>query len=156
MNRIRRIVVQSAFAAGGVGLLSGAGLLAPRFALAGASRNAFEAGTLEEALKAAIGTTETIETDAISIKVPEIAENGAVVPVTVSATLDDVSAITIFVEHNPKPLISTYTIPEGTEVYVSTRVKMNKTSRLIAVVQSRDRFYSATKSIKVTIGGCGG
>jgi len=95
--------------------------------------------------------------DEINIKVPEIAENGAVVPITVSSTLTDIATIAILVDNNPTPLTSSFTIAQGNPAYVSTRVKMAKTSSVTALLTSRDgKHYSASKTIKVTIGGCGG
>lgn len=95
--------------------------------------------------------------DQVNIKVPEIAENGAVVPITVSSTITNISTIAILVDNNPTPLTSSFTLAEGSPAYVSTRVKMAKTSNVTAILSSRDgKYYSASKTIKVTIGGCGG
>jgi len=94
--------------------------------------------------------------DKISLDAPEIAENGAVVPVSVSSSLPNVSAIAILVPENPNTLVAAYNILEGTEASVSNRVKMAKTSKIVAVVESGGKLYSASKEVKVTVGGCGG
>ena len=95
--------------------------------------------------------------DDINIKVPEIAENGAVVPITVSSTLENIATIAILVNNNPTPLTSSFTLSVGAPAYVSTRVKMAKTSTVTAILSTRDgQYFSASKTIKVTIGGCGG
>jgi sulfur-oxidizing protein SoxY len=94
--------------------------------------------------------------DKISLDAPEIAENGAVVPVAVASSLPNVSAIAILVPENPNTLVAAYKIPEGTEASVSNRVKMAKTSKIVAVVESGGKLYSASKEVKVTVGGCGG
>lgn len=100
---------------------------------------------------------EASESENISIKAPEIAENGAVVPVSVNANIENVKNIAILVDNNPSPLTSTFDLNSNLEVYVSTRVKMAKSSNIIVLVTTNDnQFYTASKSIKVTIGGCGG
>jgi len=105
-----------------------------------------------------ITENDTISTsDEITIKVPEIAENGAVVPITVSSTISNISTIAILVDNNPTPLTSSFTLAEGNPAYVSTRVKMAKTSTVTTILTTRDgKHYSSSKTIKVTIGGCGG
>ena len=95
--------------------------------------------------------------DDINIKVPEIAENGAVVPITVSSTLENIATIAILVDNNPTPLTSSFTLSFGAPAYVSTRVKMAKTSTVTAILSTHNgQYFSASKTIKVTIGGCGG
>jgi sulfur-oxidizing protein SoxY len=87
---------------------------------------------------------------------PDIAENGAVVPVGVASTLPNVSMVAILIEKNPNALAASFTLPEGTEANVQTRVKMGQTSNIYALVKSDGKFFMATKEIKVTLGGCGG
>ncbi len=156
MNPRRRIFMKGTLAAGAVGVAVGAGLLSPRTVLAAWPEAAFKAKTVDQALQAIVGSTQLTESGDIKIKAPDIAENGAVVPVTVSSTLAGVSAISILAEKNPSPLTSSYELPEGTEAYISTRIKMGKTSNVVAVVKAGGKLYSAKKEVKVTIGGCGG
>ena len=107
-------------------------------------------------IKGITGNSSMSESELISIKAPEIAENGAVVPVTVSTELSNVKNISLLVENNPSPLVSSIEINDQLSSYVSTRVKMAKTSNIIAIVSTNDGYFSATRNIKVTIGGCGG
>ena len=106
-------------------------------------------------MSGSMGGTDTTAGD-IAIKAPDIAENGAVVPVTVSTGISGVESISIFAEKNANPLTSSYILGSSTEAFVSTRVKMGKTSNVIAVVKAGGKLYSAEKEVKVTIGGCGG
>lgn len=96
------------------------------------------------------------KSDKISLDVPEIAENGAVVPVSFSSTLPNVTSMALMVAENPFTLACVYKLPEGTEAAVSCRLKMAKTSSVIALVESDGNLYSAAKDVKVTLGGCGG
>ena len=118
--------------------------------------NQFNAKGLDDALSALTQKNSIASSDKIHLKVPAIAENGAVVPITVTTELPNVSAISILVEHNPTPLTSRFTFANNVEPFVSTRVKMAETSRIVAVVESDDKYYSVEREIKVTIGGCGG
>lgn len=92
----------------------------------------------------------------ITLDLPEIAENGAVVPVSVAAELPKVSSISILVPENPFTLAATYRLPEGTLPSVACRLKLAKTGSVIALVESDGKLYAASKEIKVTLGGCGG
>ena len=87
---------------------------------------------------------------------PDIAENGAVVPVGAVSKLPNTTDIMIIVEKNPSPLAAAFTIPAGTNADVQTRIKMGQSSNVIAVVKADGKLYSATKETKVTLGGCGG
>jgi len=99
---------------------------------------------------------EPAPSDKISLDAPEIAENGAVVPVSVQTTLPNVTSISILVPNNPFTLAASYTLPAGTTPNVSCRLKMGKTSDVVAVVESDGKLYRAKKQVKVTLGGCGG
>ena len=94
--------------------------------------------------------------DKVKLDAPEIAENGAVVPVSVSTTLADVTSISFLVAENPVALVASYKIPAGTVPAIANRIKMAKTSNVIVVVEAGGKLYSATKEVKVTVGGCGG
>jgi sulfur-oxidizing protein SoxY len=117
---------------------------------------AFASTEADAAMSALFGTTEATPSDRITLKVPEIAENGAVVPVTVSTTLENVESISLVVENNPRPLAASFEIPAGTLPDVSSRIKMGETSDVIAVVKTDAGIFSTSKQVKVTIGGCGG
>jgi sulfur-oxidizing protein SoxY len=131
------------------------GLLSPLRAVAAWNKAAFEAKALPATLQQ-LGAGAPIESKDIVIKAPEIAENGAVVPIEISSSLPGISAISVLVDKNPTPLVSTFRFAEGADGFVSTRIKMGETSAVRAVVEANGKFYTATKEVKVTLGGCGG
>jgi sulfur-oxidizing protein SoxY len=104
----------------------------------------------------ALGGAGSTESAQIQMTTPDIAENGAVVPVTAESRLPGTRRIAILIEKNPNTLSADFTIPEGTDPFVTTRVKMAETSNVYALVQANGKYYHAMKEIKVTIGGCGG
>ena len=150
----RRNALKQGGALAALAALVACGLLTTRQAWALADTSAFELKTMDEALKALGGTP--VESKDIAITSPDIAENGAVVPVAVTSNLPKTQEIYIVVEKNPNPLTAGFTIPEGTDPFVSTRVKMGQSSNVYAVVKADGKLYSAHKEIKVTLGGCGG
>jgi len=152
----RRIFLKGSLATGAVGIAVSTGLLTPRVSLAAWSKAAFEAKDVNGAVSALFNTSDMASSDKISIKAPDIAENGAVVPVSVTTSIDGASSISILADKNATPLTAEFTLGPGTEGYVSTRIKMGKTANVIAVVKAGDKLYSAQKEVKVTIGGCGG
>ena len=154
MNQSRRNALKTG---GGVlALLLAAGIVRPGDALAQQlNQAAFELKTLPEALRA-LGAPSPAASDAIQIKAPEIAENGAVVPIGVESRLPGTQSITLLIEKNPQPLTASFNIPAGTEPSVSTRVKMGQSSDVYALVKADGKFYVAKKEIKITLGGCGG
>lgn len=152
----RRVFLKGSLATGAVGLAVSTGLLTPRETLAAWAKDAFEAKDVNSALTGLFGSTDLTGSDKIKIKAPDIAENGAVVPVSVTADIDGAESISILAEKNASPLTSSYTLGAGTEAFVSTRIKMGKTSSVIAVVKAGGKLYSTGKEVKVTIGGCGG
>jgi len=156
MNDIRRKFLKSAVGLGGIAAAIGTGLLMPQRAIAAYLEDAFAATEVSAALIGAEGSDQHTPSDQIKLKAPDIAENGAVVPVTVSSTLPNVESISIIATKNPSPLAATFQLSSLSVPYVSTRIKMGKTSDVIAVVKSGGKLYSATKEVKVTIGGCGG
>jgi sulfur-oxidizing protein SoxY len=153
----RRVVLKSGSGATLLAVLSAAGLLQPRSALAQSwNKAAFETGAASDALKA-LGAAEARQsTDIAFVQTPEIAENGAVVPIGVTSTLPRTESIAILIEKNPNVLAAVFDIPVGTEPSISTRVKMAQTSNVTALVKADGRYYVASKEIKVTLGGCGG
>ena len=153
----RRIFLKGTLAGSAVALAAGAGLLNPRQVLAAWPKAAFEAKGLSAAMKGIAGTDTAAGSTDIVIKAPDIAENGAVVPVKIDARkLSGVSSIAILAENNPTPLIANFKLGKSTQAFVSTRIKMGKTSNVIAVVTAGSTVTSARKEVKVTIGGCGG
>lgn len=152
----RRRFLSTTLAIGATGIAMSSGLVSPSlvFAAEEPNTNPFTAKTLDEVLKM-INAVDAKPSAEVQIKAPEIAENGAVVPLTVSASLAGVMGISIVVANNPTPLAASFTLPEGTQAEVSTRVKMAKTSEVLALVQTKDGLFIAKQEVKVTIGGCG-
>ncbi|MEZ5449280.1 MAG: thiosulfate oxidation carrier protein SoxY [Thiolinea sp.] len=150
----RRTFLQSTLAAGAV-VATSTGLLTPGAVRAAEDANPFEATSLDDALKALAVTPEE-NPDRIKIKAPEIAENGAVVPITIATDIEDATEILLLVANNPTPLAAVFKLGEGAIAGAATRIKMGKTSDVIAVVKAGDKTYSAKTEVKVTIGGCGG
>ncbi len=153
MSLNRRTVVK-AIATGGA--LIGASVLMPRLALAAWNKEAFEAKNQADGMSALLGGKAAEESAEVNLKAPDIAENGAVVPITITSSMSGVESMSIFIEGNPSPLAASFVIPAGTKADVSTRVRMGKTSKVTAVVVANGKAYSASKEVKVTIGGCGG
>ncbi|WP_354671178.1 thiosulfate oxidation carrier protein SoxY [Thiohalobacter sp. IOR34] len=152
----RRTLLKGTLAAGAVSIAAGSGLLTPRTVMAAWPKDAFTATSVDAALNALFGSSALEGSDKIKIKAPDIAENGAVVPVSVSTSIDGIESISIVAEKNANPLTSSYTLGPGTAGYIATRIKMGKTSSVIAVVKAGGKLYSTGKEVKVTIGGCGG
>jgi sulfur-oxidizing protein SoxY len=153
---MRRLVLQGT---GAVALVGLGNILFVGAALAAANdkypEDAFKAKTEADAIKALYGKTAEAS-DKVKLDAPEIAENGAVVPVSVTTTLPDVTSISFLVSENPVVLVASYKIPAGTMPSVANRIKMAKTSNVIVVVEAGGKVYSTTKEVKVTVGGCGG
>jgi len=152
----RRSFLKGTLAGSTVAIAASAGLLAPSQVLAAWPKAAFEAKTVPEAIMGVAGTDTTKASADISIKAPDIAENGAVVPVTIDTSIAGVESIAIVISNNGTPLAANFKLSSSAKGYVSTRVKMGKTSDVIAVVKAGGNVYSAKKEVKVTIGGCGG
>jgi sulfur-oxidizing protein SoxY len=152
----RRMLLKGSLAAGSVGVAVGAGLLSPSLVLASWNEAAFNAKAVPDALNGLLGSDATETSDAIMIKAPDIAENGAVVPITIETSLPGVKSIAIIADKNQTPLIAAFDLGESAVPFVSTRIKMAETSNVVAVVQTADKVYSNAKEVKVTIGGCGG
>lgn len=154
MNQQRRDVLRLSTV---LGLAVAAGLISPFEALAAEGWNsaAFDTKNLNDTVKA-LGGRSAAPSIHLLINAPEIAENGAVVPISVTTALPNVQQIAILVEKNPNALSANFTIPPGTEAYVSTRVKMAQTSNVYALAKVDGKWLVASKEIKVTLGGCGG
>lgn len=152
----RRVFLKGSLSAGTVGVAVGAGLLTPQAVLAAWNEAAFASKSIDDAIGGAMGSPTTAASEEITIKAPDIAENGAVVPVSVNTSIAGAESIAMLVEKNGTPLSAIFNLPKGTMADVSTRLKMGKTGDVIAVVKAGGKLYSARKSVKVTIGGCGG
>jgi len=155
MNSNRRVFLKSTLAAGTIAAAVGAGLLAPGQLLAAWPGDAFAARSYEDALKAALGVAELPAGD-IAIHAPEIAENGAMVSITVETAIPGVTEMALFVVRNGQPLTSKYLLGASTLPMFSIRVKMGETSDVVAAVKSGGNWFGAAREVKVTLGGCGG
>ena len=149
MNQNRRVLLKGTLAAGATGIAISAGLLTPKAALAAWPKAAFEAKDANAALEASLGSSSTTESGDIKLKAPDIAENGAVVPVTVTSNIANTEAISIVVKENGTPLAATFNLGASTSGFVSTRIKMGKTSDVTAVVKADGKLYSSIKNILV-------
>ena len=151
----RRTFLKGTLAGSAVAVAVGAGLLSPSMVLA-YPKDAFAAKTVQDALSGLFGSADTTPSGDITIKAPDIAENGAVVPISVTSSIGGISDISIIAEKNGTPLAANFKLSSAAKGNVSTRIKMGKTSNVIAVVKAGGKAYSARKEVKVTIGGCGG
>ena len=149
MNVVRRMLLQ------GAGALV-AGLVTPLAALAATwNKEAFGAKTAADALKH-IGAAGTVPSNEVIMDAPEIAENGAVVPIEITSQVPGTRSISVVIDKNPFPLVAKFDFMEGALPYVKVNVKMGETSDVRAIAEANGKHYSATRNIKVTIGGCGG
>ena len=155
MNHRRRKALQTGAGLGTLGALIAAGLISTGSSLAQDWKAAFETRSLQDTLKALGGTTAAESKD-ITITAPDIAENGAVVPVAVASAIPKTESIAILIDKNPNLLAASFTIPAGTDPNVGTRVKMGQTSNVVALVKADGKYFMASKEVKVTLGGCGG
>ncbi len=156
MNQLRRLILKGGGAGGVLACALAAGLLRPTRAHAAEwNRTAFESKTLADALKN-IGAAGAAESADIHIRAPEVAENGAVIPIEVSCRMADAESIALLAEKNPFPLMAQAQLAGGSEGYLNTRFKMGQTSLVKVVVKAGGKHYVASREIKVTIGGCGG
>jgi sulfur-oxidizing protein SoxY len=149
MNPLRRELLRGAAALA-------AALLSPLAALAATwNKEAFGAKSAADALKG-IGAADAAPSKDVLIDAPEIAENGAVVPIEITSNVPGTRSIAVVAEHNPFPLVAKFDFLEGALPYVKLNIKMGETSDVRVVAEANGKHYSATKNIKVTIGGCGG
>jgi len=148
MNPLRRLSLQAAAA-----LV--AGLALPLRALAAWNKEAFQAKSAADALKS-LGVASSAESKDVVIEAPQIAENGAVVPIEITSNVPNTKSIALVIEKNPFPLAAKFDFAEGAAPYVKVNVKVGESSFVRVLAEAGGKFYSASKEIKVTIGGCGG
>jgi sulfur-oxidizing protein SoxY len=156
MDQTRRNVLKAGGGAGLAALLATAGMLRTEAALAADwNQNAFGAKNLKDAFDA-LGAGNRTQSNDIVMTAPEIAENGAVVPIGAVSKIPGTESIAILIAKNPTSLAASFDIPAGTDPSVSTRVKLAQTSDVHILVKANGKFYETKKEVKVTIGGCGG
>ena len=149
MKSLRRTIFQFA------GALAAGLIFAPLRAFAAWNKEAFGAKTAADALKS-LGVAGSAESKDIAIEAPQIAENGAVVPIEITSNVPNTRSIAVVIEKNPFPLAARFEFGDGALPYVKVNVKMGESSFVRVVAEAGGRHYSASKEIKVTIGGCGG
>ena len=154
MQQTRRSVMK---AGGALGLLAvlGSTLLKPGRALAAWNKGAFEAKSAIDGMKA-LGITNPQDTQEIVIRAPDIAENGAVVPMDITSNIPGTTSISVFIEKNPFPYTGTFDFSQGAVPFVHLRAKLGESTPVRVVVAAGGKYYTTAKEVKVTIGGCGG
>lgn len=155
MNQQRRDVLRMSAV---LSLAVAAGVLRPEEARAAQEqwdKKAFGGHSVDDVIKA-YGGSDASASDKVKLVAPDIAENGAVVPVAASSSLPDTTQISILVPNNPNALAATFNFPEGSLPSIATRIKMGKTSDIYVLAKADGKFYTAHKEVKVTLGGCGG
>jgi sulfur-oxidizing protein SoxY len=145
MNTLRRALVAALVL----------GIVKPLAALAAWNKEAFGAKSAGDALKS-LGVGGATPSKDLTIEAPQIAENGAVVPIEISSAIAGTTALIVVIDKNPFPLIARFDFKEGALPFVKVNVKMGETSDVRVLAEAGGRHYSATKEVKVTIGGCGG
>lgn len=155
MNSYRRTLLKGAGATGGLAVAIALGLLRPSQAAAAWSDGDFQVEGLDALLKS-VGSIDATNDERIKVEVPEIANNGSVVPVTVTSTIPGTESIAILADKNPLPLLGIFEFQDGAQGFASTRIKMRETSAVRAIVKAGDKYYMNERLVKVTIGGCGG
>lgn len=156
MNEGRRVVLRGAGATGALVAALAAGLLKPERALAANwDKSAFRQKNAADALRS-IGAQGAEKSAKVMLDVPEIAENGAVVPVEITSHVPGTTAIAVVIDKNPFPLTSRFSFENGALPYVKLNVKMGQSSDIRAIAEANGKHYVAMKGVKVTIGGCGG
>jgi len=153
MEQSRRKVLRGILAVGAVA--GTAGLLRPGTAAAAGNAAAFGAKSTVDAMQS-LGFAGAEASTAIDIRAPDIAENGAVVPIDITSKIPGTTSISVFIEKNPFPYTGTFDVSQGAVPYVHLRVKIGESSPVRVVVAAGAKHYTATKEVKVTIGGCGG
>ena len=156
MNQTRRTFLQATMAAGTVAVAVGAGLLSPRTVLAAWPKDAFSAASVTDAIKALVGNSNTVDSNDVLVEAPDIAENGAVVSVTIKSKAPNTEQVSVLVPENVNPLCASYITTAAVDEFITGRIKMRKTSDVIAVVKAGGKLLTAKKPVKVTLGGCGG
>jgi sulfur-oxidizing protein SoxY len=152
----RRTLLKGSLVAGVAAVAAGAGFLSPRTVMAAWPKAAFDAKKIDSALSTLLGSSDTIKSNDIVVKAPPIAEDGRVVNIAVQAKQKNVESISILVEQNAFPLAASFNMSAQAEPFIKTRIKVAKTSKILAVVKSDGKLYSKVREVKVTLGGCGG
>ena len=155
MSMNRREVLKVGGGAAVYSALASMGFFAANPAMAAWNKAAFETKSIADTLKV-LGISGTANSADVVITSPDIAENGAVVPVGVASKIGKTEMIAVMVEKNPSMMAGMYQFGPNAEADISMRVKMGQSSDVYALVKADGKFYMTKKEIKVTLGGCGG
>lgn len=156
MDTLRRTFLKGMATTGMVAAAIAAGFIKPAAALAaGWNKSAFSAKTIADAMKEA-GYGGAAESSDILLKVPDIAEDGSIVPMEVTSNIPGTTSIAIFAEKNPNPLVADIQFSGGAVPYISLHIKMAETAVVRVAVKAGDKIYTQGREVKVTLGGCGG
>jgi sulfur-oxidizing protein SoxY len=155
MHSRRRTILKAAGTTGMLAAAAAAGLVGPADALAQATKATFEAKTIADAMKS-MGIANAVESKDIQIKAPDIAENGAVVPLEITSGIPGTESIAVFIEKNPFPFAGSFDVSKGALPFVALRTKIGESSNVRVVVAAGGKYFTTAKEVKVTIGGCGG
>ena len=155
INNKRRLFLKSSLSASYLGIAVAAGLLMPSSILASRPVKAFDAKTASGALDILLGKSQATPTDKIHIKAPEFAENGAMVPIAIKTDLKQIDSLSLLVSNNDTPLASSYKLYDDMEGFISTRLKFKESADIIVIAEIDGKILSASKTIKVSVGGCG-
>ena len=155
LDPVRRKVLKGVLASSIAGLAASWGMLGAN-AYAARPETAFQAEDLEAALKELFGEDGIEESSDIIVKAPDIAENGAVVPVQVNSNIPNTESVVVLVPENPFPMAASFDVSPEVMPEFSIRIKMGTTSDVIALVKADGKVFRGSKLVEVTIGGCGG
>ncbi|UCD67169.1 MAG: thiosulfate oxidation carrier protein SoxY [Betaproteobacteria bacterium] len=148
MQRTRRKIITF------IGAMTGMVMAPLKLLAAQWNAKAFDETRFPDSLKS-IGAFELIESDQIQLKTPEIAENGAIVPIQVISEIPNTETVFVFAEKNPQPLVASFTFVRNVEPFFATRIKMGESAKVHVVVRADGQHYTTSRDVKVTIGGCG-
>jgi len=137
-----------------ISALTGAAMLPVKLFAAQWHEKAFDETRFADSL-ASVGITNPIESDQITLKTPEIAENGAIVPIEVSSEIPHTERIFVFAEKNPQPLVAIFSFVKNVAPFFATRIKMGESAKVHIVALAEGKYYTVANEVKVTIGGCG-
>ncbi|MGM0476649.1 MAG: thiosulfate oxidation carrier protein SoxY [Pseudomonadota bacterium] len=152
----RRIFLKGTLAGSAMAAAVGAGLVTPSRVLANWPEDAMLSESVDEALDNLFGSSSMEESGDVELTAPDIAENGAVVPITVETGMDNVESVSIMVEGANSPVAGHYDLASNAHPMISTRIKMGETADVLGVVRANGTTYVARREVKVTVGGCGG
>lgn len=135
-------------------MLAGVVMFPLRLIAAQWNDKAFNEADYSDSLRS-VGALDLVESDLITLKTPEIAENGSIVPIQVSSEIPRTERIFVFAEKNPQPLVASFTFLKGVDPFFATRIKMGESASVHVVVLADGKYFIASRYVKVTIGGCG-